>query len=520
MSDAEDPFVTSEVVTNEVVDHDRDGRPTVIKVDRREDIAGICGRIDTAPTFSVVIYAPGGNRQLTTELGIRRLQRHVEESGKAVAIATGAVALSSRARQVGIPVARKPHQVRWDSGGRTVIRLPGLSFVVPALGKYFQAAAIIAIALVAIGLLLTLAPSATIVAYPPSETVTRTVTITASPNFDDIDLELMRIPSGLVSTERTVTFALKTTGTVQVGTRVAAARVTITNPTTEEVSLAAGTVLLASPNSTAFILDEALTVPPGEAVPGTVSAAEPGTAGNVAAGAINGWVEEKHRTLTVTNAGAAAGGVDEPRQAVSTDDLLRIQQMITDVVGSTTLRRTILTERPHDAVFLATAETGVEAPPLPVAGTITDLLTADVTIIISAEAILAETLDGFARAILAADEQEGEFIPGSVTAVATGPAQVDAEEETITTGLVVSGEFARDVSSAQLRDAVKGRSTDGALSILAERYGIDDAEVSLSPGWAPRLPRFGSRITVELRSRPPASETTEDASEDAATSTR
>jgi len=514
MSDADNPSETGEII-----DHGRDDNaPTVIRVDRREDIASICGRIDTAPTFSVVLWAPGGNRHLTTELGIRRLQRHAEESGRAVAIATGSVALSSRARQVGIPVARKPHQVRWDAGGRSVLRLGGHSMVVPSLGRYLQVAAILAFAVVAIALLLTLGPSVTVVAYPPSETMSQTVTIAASPDFEGIDLDSMQIPSGLVTTERTITLAVKATGTVQVPTAYAAARIAITNPTNKEVSLPAGAVLFGSPGFVPFLLDEAVVVPPGGTAASTVTAAEPGKAANLPAGSITGWLEEDHKVLRVTNAAAAAGGAEEVRQAISSEDVVRMQQMINALEDSLTLRKSIIADRPYDAVFLSTAETEIDAPVISaMTGEITDLMTVDVKVIISARAILAETLDSVARAVLATGDNEGEFIPGSVTAVTTGPAQFDDETGAITTDLIVSGEFARDVSSEQLRDAVKGKSPDGARSILAERYGIDDAEIELSPSWAPWLPRFGSRITVELRSRPP--EPPEDTAEDGTTST-
>lgn len=513
-SDIRDPFELGEIVENS-----RDHPPTVIRIDRREDIASICGRIDTAPTFAVVLWVPGGNRHLTTELGIRRLQRHGEETGKALAIATGSVALSSRARQVGIPVARKPNQVRWDSGGRQVFRLGGRSLVLPSLGRYLQVLAILAIAVVALGLLLTLAPSVNVVAYPPSETVSRTVTIAASPDFTEVDVDSMQIPSGIVTAERTITLAVKTTGTVQVPTASAAARVAITNPTSQEFSLPAGTVLFGSPNFVAFLLDEAVVVPPGGTVPATVSAAEPGEAANLPAGAITGWLEKDHQVLRVTNAAAASGGAEVARQAVSAEDVAQMQKMIDALEDSVTLRRTIIPERPHDAVFLSTAETELDAPVISaMTGQVTDLLTVDVVVTISARAILAETLDEVARAILDNGEEEGEFIPGSVTAVTAGAATIDDEDGTITTDLIVSGEFARDVSSGQLRVAVKGKSPESALSILAEQYGIDDAEIDLSPSWAPWLPRFGSRIDVELRSRSP--EPPEDSSENGTTSTR
>ena len=58
-----------------------EGLASVVLVEPRDDVAAICGRVDTAPTFAVVVHAPKGNRQLSTELGIRRLARHAEDSG-------------------------------------------------------------------------------------------------------------------------------------------------------------------------------------------------------------------------------------------------------------------------------------------------------------------------------------------------------------------------------------------------------------------------------------------------------
>ncbi|MCZ2110363.1 MAG: hypothetical protein LC118_12480, partial [Dehalococcoidia bacterium] len=110
-------------------------------------------------------------------------------------------------------------------------------------------------------------------------------------------------------------------------------------------------------------------------------------------------------------------------------------------------------------------------------------------------------LDELARRVLRVDQGIGEFVPGTVSAVETGARQVDTTTGTIKTELVLQGEFARNVTRDDLRDSVLGKSEDSARSTLAERYGIQDADVSVSPGWMPWLPRFGFRVSVELRSR-------------------
>lgn len=483
------------------VDDSSSSLASVILIDRREDIAGICGRVDTAPTFAVVLHAPAGNRQLATELGVRRLQRHVEESGKVIAIATPNVALASRARQVGIPVARRPEHVRWDSGGRHVLRLPGRTLALPRLGRYLQAVVILGFALVFVVLALTMAPSATVTAYPPTETLSKTVQITASPDRDAIDFNKLIVPARKVSAVQTLTLAIKTTGTVPVGTQPAKVGVSITNPGSEDITLPKDTVLLAGPEFLPFGLDADTVVPAGKTVTQAATARNAGTAGNVPANTVTGWLDEKYRGLKLTNPEPAAGGADESRPAVDSRDLANIRQMAQNLQNSDAIKQTLITERPHDAIFLRTAQTDVDfTDPETAVGSPADMLLMKVDVKVTALAVLEGTLDEITRHELRLDQGAGEFIPGSVRAIETGARQIDAQTNTIKTELRLQGEFARNVTRDTVRDAVKGKSTGSAKSTLAGQYGIQDSQVSVSPGWMPWLPRFGFRIAVDLRS--------------------
>jgi hypothetical protein len=498
----EPPELTVESHGNGGRDDDASDLASVVLIDRREDIAGICGRVDTAPTFAVVVHAPDGNRQLATELGIRRLQRHVEDAGKVMAIATPNVALAGRARQNGIPVARRPEHVRWDSGGRRVVRLAGRSFATPRLGRYVQAAIILAIALVFVVLTVTMAPSATVTAYPPTETLSKTVTITASADRNDIDFQNLAVPARTVSATQRMTLGIKTTGQVSVGVQQAKVTVAISNPGKAEVTVPDRAALVGGPDGLAFELDKATNVLPGQTVTQSATAQNPGVAGNLPANSITGWRDDTLKALIVTNPDPAAGGTNEDRPAVDARDILAITQMAQDLTKSETARQTLATSRPHDAVFLKTAQMSVEftAPAAP-AGTPADLLLLDVDLTVTATAVLEGTLDALARQVLMVDQGIGEFIPGTVSAVETGARQIDAQAKTISTEVILKGEFARNVTPDTIRDTVLGKDEADAKSTLAERYGIQDADVSVSPGWMPWLPRFGFRVSVELRSR-------------------
>src|SRR5690606_16500090 len=158
--------------------------------------------------------------------------------------------------------------------------------------------------------------------------------------------------------------------------------------------------------------------------------------------------------------------------------------------------------RPFDAVFLRTAETSVTTGEVrPAVGEPSDIVLMDVQVSITALAVVRATLDEVAVRVLGGDDESGEFIPGTVRAIETGARQVDAESGTVLTEIEIQGEFARGVTQGAVKDAVKGKSAEDAKQVLADRYGIEDAEVSITPGWAPWMPRFGFRTDVEFRAR-------------------
>lgn len=477
---------------------------SVVHVSKDDDVATICGRIDTAPSYAVVIHAPGGNRELAREIGMRRVMRHAQESGKTIAFATRSLALSSRARGFSIPVARRPEYVRWDAGGRIVMGLAGRTLVIPAIGRMVQISVIAVIAVLFIGLVLTMGPSATVIAYPAADPVETVLTVTTGPEIDEIDLENVALPASQVSSSRVITVAIPTTGSTTVAVDPATVTLEVSNPLGGEVDVPAGTVVLAEidDETVEFTLDEELIIPAEDQNTITATAVEAGSPGNVDAGTLTQWESDVWSELSVTNPEPASGGGDETVAAVAEDDIVTLRDTANLLQEDRGVQETIIADRPGDAILADTATVDIDrGEPSADPGTPAEVVIMDVAISVSALAITEETWDEVAPELLLDDDEEREFILGSVQAVETGETEVDPETGNTVAEFAISAAVATEASSAEILEAVKGASPGDARSILETRYGIDDAEIDVSPGWAPRLPRFDFRIDVELRSR-------------------
>lgn len=487
-----------------------DDYASIVDIDRREDIAAICGRVDAADTFAVIINAPRGNKELSTELGARRLTRHAEESGKMVAIATRNRALASRARQMHIAVARKPERVRWDAAGRHVVGAFGASVALPPIGRFVQLTVILAVLVVVVVLALTMAPSATITAYPPTETLSKTIAVTATQNLQKPDYAKLSVAADQVATTVHLTIPVAVTGKALVGTAAATTTIAIHNGTNAAVTVPKGAIVAAIGNTVTFAVDAETAVAAGGDAQAHVTAMQPGTVANVPVGALSHWLEDGLSALDVTNPAAAAGGADTERPAVAQADVDKARQEALGLEDSASIKQLVASDHPHDAVFIETAAATATTSGLPAVGTPMDVMLVGVEVHVTALAVLESTLNALAQQQLAPQAGNGQFIPGSVGASEAAPANVNAG--VVVALLSLHGDFARDVSADAIRDAVKGKSKDDVRSTLATRYGIQKADVGLTPNWAPWLPRFGFRIDVHLRGATPAASATPEGS--------
>ena len=492
-----------------------DGLASVVPVDRRDDIAAVCGAIDSAPTFAVVLHAPRGNRQAAGQLGMRRIVRHAEDSGRVVAIATKSRSLASRARQEGVPVGRKPDRIRWDAGGKRVLWLGPASIALPSLGRYAQLILLLLAVLALAGIALAAGSSAEVTLAPPLESESAPVLLTAAtdqepPDLSESAIDTVVFPLEEVSTTRTVTLARATTGVGPVPAGRATVLVTMTNPGSTDVEVPKGAGL-ATADGIAFMLDLDTTVPAGGSASQQVSAVEPGPAGNVAAATITVWTTSGFEALQVTNPAAATGGTTENRAVVSVDDVTALQELALTLQTSEELRSTLAADRPTWAIYGRTITVvATPGPPSPGIGQPGTVVFVTVTLAISGFGIPPAAVESIAESAL--DDRDGRsHVPGSVTAVETGREQADTEDG-LQSEFIISAGYST-LTEDDIRNAVKGKTKGDAAAALEEKYGIQGAEIDLFPSFVRWLPRFNFRIDVTFQVPAEPSQPTDEAPE-------
>ncbi|MHB8574144.1 MAG: hypothetical protein ACYDCQ_02320 [Dehalococcoidia bacterium] len=171
------------------------GRDFAAAVIHRDDgLTAIFGKLDAADSPRVALVAPRGSRELSKALGMRRLRRHVDMTGKDVMIVTHSGGLRSRAREVGLAVTGNVRGVDFERYGRSGLRVGGVLVPLPGFGLFLRLTLFLAaIAGIAAVVLLYL-PEATVQVFPQIQTLETTANATVSSEFSTLNAAAGQVP--------------------------------------------------------------------------------------------------------------------------------------------------------------------------------------------------------------------------------------------------------------------------------------------------------------------------------------
>jgi hypothetical protein len=360
-------------------------------------------------------------------------------------------------------------------------------------------------------------PTATIVVTPRVETIgPQTFSVTADPTVVAPDLAAGIVPATQPTIPLDASGTYPATGKKVTETKATGTVVFSSFDTSHSNTVPSGSIV-ATQADTQFVTRQTVILPPATlvgsnppftVVPSTgdspVSAVQPGTGGNVAAGAIKIVPPaENEAVIKVTNKSATSGGTHVVNLIVSQKDIDKALadlngqlddefdqvmtepgQILPDVtVFPETKSRTASVPSPDPATLL-----GDQVPTFALAVSATGKVTA-----VDEAAVSALATDRL-RATVAA----GHDIVKDSLVVTVGPGK--AQGAAIVFPVKATAQQVRRVVAAALREAIRGRPLAEARTTL-EAYGT--TTIDLWPGFVSTIPNYDFRIDLTVRDEVP-----------------
>lgn len=189
---------------------------STIIVERDDSLGTICGKLDTTRMAQVAALIPHGNHELGRPLGVRRLMRHAELSGKDLILVTRNLSVRQRARVEGQPVTGRLRRVRFDRLSPRGLQLGGLDLALPGLGTVAGLLAFAAFLVAAFIAVFWYLPVATVTIVPRSTLATKAQTVTIDSQSTHVDLKSFDVPAVRRQVDVTRTLYVPATGATNV----------------------------------------------------------------------------------------------------------------------------------------------------------------------------------------------------------------------------------------------------------------------------------------------------------------
>jgi hypothetical protein len=475
------------------------GAFATVAIDRYDDLPAIFGKIDSAPSPRVALVAARGNRELQRALSMRRLQRHLDLTGKDLILVTRSRALRLRAREEALPSVGSLRRVNFQTYGRSGLRLGSLALPMPSLGAI---AAVLVLAAALLG------AAAVVFWFLPKAEVTVFVPTVASQDIFELVLDgqvtAVNVETGVVPARRREVIVTRTiyrpaTGITQIPTTHAGVALRFVNRSNAPIVVPKGTVAVAN-SGVKFTTANDVELPRQNASGDVIALAQqPGTVGNVPANTIVAIEGELAGRVAVTNPAPGEKGTDTPTQVVSEADVEGVRQFVEPILIDAAIQDVLLRFAETSTAFRGSARVEIteitSTPAVNVPGKYADVrVTGRVTVLTAEDVDLHQVYAARFRTQMPPDSMllDDQF---TTTVIATGEADQVGDRLPVT--VEARALTAPYIDRAQLREAVTGKSKQGVEDVVR---GLVETPmpplVELSPGWVPWLPRRADRIDI------------------------
>ena len=348
-------------------------------------------------------------------------------------------------------------------------------------------------------------PVATVTVTVQSQTVQDTYLLMAEPTITQADPTTRAIPDRLLTASANNSRVVSTTGTLSIPGTQARGTLLFDNSSPQSFFLPGGTSFMAS-DSVQIVLARAVTIPPRqEGADGTISApaeaAVPGSAGNIAAGALASTC--CNNQVVVSNSQAFNGGTDSrTAHVVAQADLNSAQNALTPGLEKQDLQKIQRQLAANEVKAGSPVFSVVSSSDQPV-GARSDTVTVQVSVTATVTVYNLQTARQMALQLLgdrAAQSLGDNYRPNS-SPVAVNPV-VTAQEKNgvIYLSVRVHGVWFYQISQQQIdlwRQSIKGATPQLAQAFMVQQPGVAHVIIQL-PFGADHLPTALDQIQVVL----------------------
>jgi hypothetical protein len=482
------------------------GAFATVAIDRYDDLPAIFGKIDSAPSPRVALVAARGNHELQRALSMRRLQRHLDLTGKDLILVTRSRALRLRAREEALPAVGNLRRVNFHTYGRDGLRLGPLTIPLPSFGAVVGLLVLIAAVLGAAAVVFWFVPKAQVSVFLPTTAAQETFNIVLDGQATTVNVETGTIPARRREVLVTRSVFRPATGIAQVPTDRAGVALRFTNRTTAPIVIPKGTVAVAN-GGMRFTVANDVELPRQNAAGDVLALAQqPGTAGNVPPNSVVTVEGDLAGRVAVTNPSPGEKGTDTPTQIVSEPDVEGVRQFVEPILIDAAVQELLLRFAETSTVFGASANVEIievkSTPAVTFPAKYTDVqVTGRVSVLTAEDVDLRQLYVSRFRPLIPPNEMllEDQF---TTTVLATGQLEPGADRLPVTVeARALTAPF---IDRTTLQESLTGESKAGVERIVG---AIVESQVpplvKLSPGWVPRLPRRADRIEVSFVPSPP-----------------
>lgn len=490
-----------EIVPNPQTEDEPRG-PHIVIVEPTDDIAAICGKMDIGPSDQVILVARGRNRALRSELGLPRIKRHAELTGKELALVTRNRELRSRARQLHLPVFNSVKGVWFGRRPSWIIAIGAYSWAIPrpSLQGLIRPVGMFSLLLGLVILAYLFIPSATVTVQPQTETVVRIIPVMGSPSMLQVSVPDLAVPGRPTRVVVPLEIIAPASGSDQVvGDKRAAGEVQFTNKTNSVQTVPAGTIVSTDDGRQFQTLVEVRLPDQGEAktsVP--VQAVNPGEGGNISAQAIK-HVEGLGDVVAVTNERGFNGGSNRTVKTVTERDIASARAAARRLGHDLGLRR--LSEESKgqsvavpESVELALTDERLNAK----AGDPADYLSYNATAVMNVLVLDRNDLRKLAQAVLQPPGSERLILESSLDVRPLVVRGYNALDQKVDIDVLAMAVVAPPLDLERLKEAISGRSKRDTEAYLRNYGGFQRVTVETKPSWL-GLPRLTRRITIQVQ---------------------